>query len=340
MSIAIRNTFLVHFIAVSRPFKAYTYCDNLDRSVTTYLSEWHFSKNIKVYRSVGFASFKMTIKVQLAREFKVRNLQWQHTYVDDFAITQWQDFTTEADKWFLAYRIGHFIVYIIIIIVFCSSRCHELSTITTKHMVYLSSWVHILATFSSMFGIICILYEDWVWKCSKWIGFTVAIFPWSHRFYWILHSTSLDMVFAVCLYYGIYRSTATEYATLFNDVYHVWIFILSLVDLYLVSIPLKLLHVYSSMVFFIVYITFNGCYTTSGYTDPYGHPYIYKILDWNRNSPRAWWMTILAIMLLVLVRFVVWILMKTRKYAYKIYCKERKAVGTSSSSTNVFSSSF
>lgn len=282
----------------------------------------------------------MSIKTQFTREFKLRNLQFQHTYVDDFAITQWQDFTDETDPWFFTYRIVHFIIYVIIIIIFGTSRCQELSTYTTKHMVYLSSWVHIVATLNSMFGIICIMYEDWVWKFSRWFGFTVAIFPWSHRLYWILHSTSLDLVFAVCIYYWIYRSTATESETLFNNVYHVWILILSIVDLYLVAIPLKLLHVYTSISLFIVYIIFNYCYVTAGYTSPYGNTYIYKVLNWNVNSSKAAWMAVLGVLLLLLARFIVWLLMKTRKFASKIYFKETSGFGIGGSATNVFSSSF
>lgn len=282
----------------------------------------------------------MTIKTQLAREFKLRNLQWQHTYVDDFAISQWQDFMDETDPWFVTYRVVHFITYIIIIIIFCAARCQDISTYTNKHMVYLSSWIHVVATLNSMFGVICILYEKWVWRCSKWIGFTVAIFPMSHRIYWILHSTSLDLVFAVCIYYWIYRSVATESETFFNNAYHVWILMLSIVDLYMVSIPLKLLHVYSSILLFILYIIFNYCYVTAGFTSPYGNTYIYKILNWNVNSSKAAWMAVLGVVILLIARLIVWVLMKIRKCASKIFLKDVGGLSTSGSITNVFSSSF
>ncbi len=63
--------------------------------------------------------------------------------------------------------------------------------------------------------------------------------------------------------------------------------ILVFVDLFIIATPVRLVHVYQTILAGIYYILFSLIYYAAGGTDETGNPYIYDVLDWSDPGAAA-----------------------------------------------------
>lgn len=261
------------------------------------------------------ASCKDIIRIHLAREFRRRQISWRNTYAGDFVNPQWQELT-RIDPLFVAYRIFHLGLLVVTIYYFWWTCTKQTVVQKLKHSVYLTNWTHILMTINSLCAILCLIYEYVFGHCGNQLPHVLTQYPLLYRVYWILHSTCLDSVMAVSLGYWLYKPFYKRSVPLSFDLYHFWNAVLTLMDMFIVSIPVRLLHVYTSFILALIYISFTIWYELAGHTDPHGKPYIYPALRWKKNLTLAIVTVVVGLLGLVVIRFALFCLYKLRSWIF------------------------
>lgn len=276
------------------------------------------------------------IRIHVAREFRCRQISWRNTYAGDFVNPQWQEIT-KIDPLFVTYRIFHF-ASLVAATYFFSYTCANLSTEQKlKYALYFTNWTHVLLTITSLFAIFCLIYEYVFWHCGNQISHLVSQFPFLYRMYWILYSTSVDSAFTVSVGYWLYKPFSRKQVPLYLDMYHFWNSVLMLMDLFIVAIPVRLLHVYTSIIFAFIYVIFTICYEYTGHTDPHGKPYIYPVLRWKKDVGLAVGGVLVGLICLVVIRCVVFCLYKLRSWIF-LKCYFEYELYTSGTGTATVSS--
>lgn len=270
------------------------------------------------------ASCTEVVTTHLTREFRCSYISWRNTFAGDFVNPQWQELT-KIDPVFVAYRIFHFGSLVATIYGFWWTCANQTVEQKLKHAVYLTNWTHILMTINSMCGLLCLLYEYIFWHCGNQIPHLLSQFPLLFKVYWILHTTCLDAVLAVSLGYWLYKPFYKRSVPLYFDLYHFWNAVLTLMDLFIVSIPVRLLHVYTSAILALIYVSFTIWYEYAGHTDPHGRPYIYPALRWKKDLKLALVTVAVGLMCLVIIRCALFGLYKLRSWLFLKYYFEYEA---------------
>ncbi|KAH9508153.1 hypothetical protein Btru_054870 [Bulinus truncatus] len=104
---------------------------------------------------------------------------------------------------------------------------------------------------------------------------------WYHSALWLLTTVSFDVAVAVSILYWTLE---------FKDVLHVQSFMTHIVnslyvilDLAVISIPVRLVHVIYPILYSTVYLVFTICYHLVDGTNSDGEPYIYRTLNWSNT---------------------------------------------------------
>lgn len=85
-----------------------------------------------------------------------------------------------------------------------------------------------------------------------------------------------------------------------------------LVDLFIISTPVRLLHVVYPMTVGVLYSTFYAVYFASGGIGPLGKDYIYDVLNWNKDSVSSVLACLFAFTMIVMSQSVLYLVYKIR----------------------------
>lgn len=249
---------------------------------------------------------------RLSEEFDSQYLLWEHPFPSDFVNSQWQ-YDNAPDGLFLAYRVCHFIGFLLALT--CCYRWNYLKAFGGRvGVMYLANWSYGIAIGNSLFGLICIARQFFKKKV-----YLVHEFPWWYKFYWALHSIALDLCFSTSLAYWVVKNISREVKPIGIDLYHVWNSVLMLIDLFMVPIPLRLAHIYSTMVVCFAYTFISATYYFTGGSNAFNKHYIFPVADWRKSPTTAMVMTCIGAIYLFLVRILIMGLYYIRCWIYKTY---------------------
>ncbi|XP_013177201.1 PREDICTED: protein rolling stone-like isoform X3 [Papilio xuthus] len=150
-----------------------------------------------------------------------------------------------------------------------------------KYMLYMTHWGLLLILVESFFGVIVALKED------RYLPDTKGAFPWYVKVYWVLYNITIPVAFLITVFYWSILNTAIKkvnYAP--NPTLDVMLHgvnsLVMLAELFLSAHPSRLLHVMQPLYFGVVYLIFTIVYYDAGGLDPWGHVFIYPVIDWSK----------------------------------------------------------
>lgn len=113
---------------------------------------------------------------------------------------------------------------------------------------------------------------------------------WFNKVHWIFFTLGTELAVGVSILFWLFFYDSEKADFLFSPIIlHVHMIngISALVDLWIVSIPIRLLHVIYPISFGLIYAAFTGFYYAFNGTDISGNHYIYPILDYDSNPGMA-----------------------------------------------------
>ncbi|XP_013177200.1 PREDICTED: protein rolling stone-like isoform X2 [Papilio xuthus] len=175
-----------------------------------------------------------------------------------------------------------------------------------KYMLYMTHWGLLLILVESFFGVIVALKEDRYLPglpepihtdattpdYGSFVGSlknenTKGAFPWYVKVYWVLYNITIPVAFLITVFYWSILNTAIKkvnYAP--NPTLDVMLHgvnsLVMLAELFLSAHPSRLLHVMQPLYFGVVYLIFTIVYYDAGGLDPWGHVFIYPVIDWSK----------------------------------------------------------
>lgn len=250
---------------------------------------------------------------RLSEEFEWKYLFFEHDFPTDFVNSQWQS-DSEPDILFLIYRACHLLGFLL---AFCFCYRYSYLIAFGDTFMYLTNWSYVLGIANSSFGLVCVARRVLHRKV-----YLVHDFPWWYKCYWALHSTTLDLCFAVSLGYWAVKHLSLTVKPLGVDQYHIWNSVLMLLDLFMVSIPLRLAHVYNTLFVGLMYAALTAVYFVHGYENNFNKLYIYHITDWKNLPSITLLATVIGATYLVLLRILVFMLYLLRCWIHRTYFLE------------------
>lgn len=233
---------------------------------------------------------------RLKTEFRAENFKITFANHQNFIICRWQK-NEQVHLWFLIYRLVYFLIVLLIICYYIMDPCFNI-----KSLFYITIWAAFIWLFQVTFGLICVTvgYIDQNY-------YSVFIRrPILYGLYWVLYCTYMDLCVGVTIFYwGLIHFDGNPHRLNFmNIVLHAFNSIIPIVDMFIVAIPVRLLHVYTSFGQTGFYIIVNCLYCVFGGTDQMGHDYLHVALDWNNNLNKALLIAFLCFPLVFIFRII------------------------------------
>lgn len=157
---------------------------------------------------------------------------------------------------------------------------------------------------------------------------------WYQMANWLLFTTGVEIALGITLLFWsllYHPGSDFNYVTNSNLVLHLVNGITALLETWLTSIPVRLLHVIYPMTFGAGYIVFTGIYFVANGTDPRGNHSIYPVLDYKNNAGYAVGVDLIAIFVLApllhLLFFIQYLIRSTLASWLKRRCFTRSRIG-------------
>ena len=113
---------------------------------------------------------------------------------------------------------------------------------------------------------------------------------WLNKVHWVFFTLGTELAVGVSILFWIFFYDPERVEFLFSPIIlhvHMINSISALADLWIVSIPVRLLHVVYPISFGLIYAAFTGLYYAFNGTDASGNHYIYPILDYDSDPGMA-----------------------------------------------------
>ena len=124
---------------------------------------------------------------------------------------------------------------------------------------------------------------------------------WYLKVTWVLHNLTAASSFAITvLYWGLIYNDGVASILLSEDhlhlvhALHTIISVYVVLDLLVSATPVRVYHVFHTMIFAAVYAVFTVVYDVFDGTNPLDLPYIYEVLDWSEDTGGAALYTVLT----------------------------------------------
>lgn len=216
---------------------------------------------------------------RLKTEFRAENFKITFANHQNFLICRWQK-TEQVLLWFLIYRLIYFLLVLLVICYYMMVPCFQI-----KSLLYITIWSSFMWLSQVTLGLVCVTvgYID-----QNYYSLFIRR-PMLYGFYWVLYCTYMDLCYGVTIFYWalIHFDGNSHRLNFINIVLHGFNSIIPIVDMFIVAIPVRLLHVYTSFGHTGFYIIVNCLYCILGGTDQMEHDYIHVALDWNNNLTNA-----------------------------------------------------
>ncbi|XP_023935798.1 protein rolling stone-like [Bicyclus anynana] len=167
--------------------------------------------------------------------------------------------------------------------------------------IYLTHWGLLFITFASGFG----FAVSYVAHFQGSIDDTYGL-PWYVKVYWVMYNIAISLAFFITIFYWIFLANADEDFAVdptLDYFIHLVNSILMLVLLLTARQPCNVLHFYFLIILAAVYVIFTAIYYAAGGTDPFGHNFIYPVLDWSNPGP-AVIMLIISLAMVTVIHFI------------------------------------
>ncbi|XP_013197076.2 protein rolling stone-like isoform X2 [Amyelois transitella] len=151
-----------------------------------------------------------------------------------------------------------------------------------KFFIYMTHWGLIMVFLESLFGIIVAVRKPMEAKSDATFGL-----PWYVKTYWLLYNVTIPVAFLISTFYwGLLKSSGKmSYYTphpVLDMMLHGVNSVVMLVELVLSAHPSRLVHIFQPLLFALAYLGFNLTYYYAGGYDPFGHTYVYPVMDWSK----------------------------------------------------------
>ncbi|CAG4977822.1 unnamed protein product [Parnassius apollo] len=150
-----------------------------------------------------------------------------------------------------------------------------------KYLLYMTHWGLILILLESFFGIVVATQ-----KFSHFPDLGPTL-PWYIKVYWVLYNITIPVAFLITVFYWVVLKSAVKninYAP--NPVLDVMLHginsMVMFLELMLSAHPSRLLHIMQPLYFSLVYLLFTLIYYSAGGLDPWGHVFIYPVVNWSK----------------------------------------------------------
>ncbi|XP_041456292.1 protein rolling stone-like [Lytechinus variegatus] len=188
---------------------------------------------------------------------------------------------TYAKLSFVVYRLLIVTYLIVFLVIHLSTSIAGVSGL--KVFIYLSDWNLVLTT---LYLIVAFLNAVADYAYYQWYGMYFGSYhnepPVLYRLQWCLFSICIiiSLLIAVSFWPTVGYDLPT-YKLAENINIHAVPGIIMVIDLMVTAIPIRFFHVIYPLFVGGIYLAFAAIYWAAGGTDPYGHPYIYRLLDFS-----------------------------------------------------------
>ncbi|KAJ3656191.1 hypothetical protein Zmor_015287 [Zophobas morio] len=249
-------------------------------------------------------------------EFSLEHFTLRHIKPHIFVISQWQN-QCSGSFIYVVYRWTVAMFFVITLFLSYMENWNKPASHQAMFFIYFTNWAYIMSTFQAI--VIAILttcvYRRLV-KNSRLSSVNLTCY----QLYWLNNIVSTDVAFLVTiLYWTFIYDPKVDVLSLANICSHATNSVVTMVDLFVVAHPVRLLHGFYPGVFLIIYGLFSAVYYVCGGRDKNGYIYIYNFLDWRKP-----WCTFGICMGLVVIvnilHSIVWLLYQLRKWIHLKYC--------------------
>ncbi|KAJ3656190.1 hypothetical protein Zmor_015286 [Zophobas morio] len=249
-------------------------------------------------------------------EFSLEHLTLRHNNPHLFVTSQWQK-QCSGSLIYVVYRWAVAIYFIITLILCYAEDWDKPFSYQVKFFLYFTNWAYIISAFQA---IVVADLTTRVYRRLRKKSRLNAVNLKCYKLYWLSNFLSTDIAFLVTIWYwGFIYNPKLDVLNLANIFRHATNSVVTMVDLYVVAHPVRLLHGIYTAVFLVIYGLFTAAYYVCGGRDKNGYPYMYKFLDWRKP-----WCTFGICMGFVVVvnmlHSVVWLLYQLRKWIHLKYC--------------------
>lgn len=241
--------------------------------------------------------------IEFKRQFRWRKLKLHYGYPDDFVLHQWQE-TTSIELLYVIYRV--FFVTTLLVITYITLRQSLFENVPTlRRTIYISNWILFICLVSAFLGAILICC-NFAFQYENNTQTYLENIPCLIKSYWLTTTIALDGSLITFIFFWILIYPLELHISLTSKMYHTLVPLFMLMDFWINSIPVRILHFYISFIFALVYILFTVVYEMAGGVNIEGRPYIYSVICWRKCAAHAILYCILALVFVVVVRFLLY----------------------------------
>uniref|UniRef100_A0A1B6C3D6 Protein rolling stone n=1 Tax=Clastoptera arizonana TaxID=38151 RepID=A0A1B6C3D6_9HEMI len=202
-----------------------------------------------------------------------------------------------------------------------------------KWFIYLTHWGFSIATIQAILAAVLITRIYLKQKRKLDLKEETLKMKTSFKVYWILHTVSVVAAFSISiLYWSFVYDPSIHTLDVINVMIHAFNSVLMLIDLCLVSHPIRLSHLHWPLGFALCYTVFSAVYFAAGGTDRLNRTYIYNIMDWRKP-----WRTLLIVVglltFVVVLHTLVLLFSLFRIYLFSRFLKHNSGIKTNDCET-------
>ncbi|KAL3853150.1 hypothetical protein ACJMK2_016716 [Sinanodonta woodiana] len=162
-----------------------------------------------------------------------------------------------------------------------------------KWFIYLTDWAYFILTMATLLDCVVVAYVFIARKDI--VEGKMTTMTWYLKADWVMFEMSnaanfmITILFWSLIYKGDYPTNAVIIEThALNSVYVI-------LNLFFTRVPVRIYHVFHSMLFALVYVLFSVVYYASGGKNYHDQPYIYPVVDWGGNPEWAAFYSLMAL---------------------------------------------
>ncbi|XP_041348270.1 protein rolling stone-like [Gigantopelta aegis] len=149
-----------------------------------------------------------------------------------------------------------------------------------KWFIYLTDWTYFVLTLAALLDFTAVVYTH-IARADIVQGLTNDI-TWYEKTVWVLFNIgNCGSVVVSILYWALLYSASTTTITAVDVGTHALNSVYVFINMVVIATPVRLYHVFHTMIYFLTYVLFSFIYHKSGGTSGTDKPYIYSILDWD-----------------------------------------------------------
>lgn len=259
-----------------------------------------------------------------------------HENPEIFITSQWQRDKTKANVKYLIYRIIVALLFFStwILSMFDLKKTDADAAFYAKWLIYLTNWGYTSCTVQAVVAAGMLAASLLATRLRSMPNLKKNALK-LYKFYWVLNTIATPIAFGITsMYWGIIYDGKTMRFNASNFFVHANNTIMMMVDLWIVSHPIRFFHLIYPMIFGITYAIFSVIYYFAGGTSREDTTYIYTILRWDK--PGSTILVCLGVLaFLVVLHILVWALSNLRAYLYdKFVARQNENNNNQNSNSN------